>query len=606
MEVGLVSLRRRAVLLGACVVVFIGAALSADARFIPPVSYGSDGTVKVNGRTAFRFHVSNAGLTRAARARLTADRLKPLAAGGWRLITVKRVGSKRAQLCAGDHLICIATRADARASRTSALALARTWAGSLRQLFSLPPITVSPAEITVPENETRLAVVGGVAPGPIDTTASNPKVATSEVHPTRRAVIVHGRSVGRCVVQVSCQGCCATLVVNVKRYAGKLTGTRLVEVTGNPAPARLIEQAAEQAAREAVVLEPGAAATFGRPRLSAASLSSGASTRALVPVKITGWNLIPADLLAPVEVRHRVVAHVPPAGLFYSNDPERITRYGTLFTGKLGGDAKQRLLFHHQNVSGKRVRFVVELLNAGSSPAEVQVVSGVATPIVDTVVVGYHAGMNFMRDYLWDIGRIYRIPPSSKLVVYAADLGHLRTVSGIIDLRQLSGEDLYLRVAADVPARGQLLVGETASIRSDHIPTSLSDHVYTSPTKRLDVNYVVGEQWAFVRLGKYAIAGASDGRQLNGNYGVIYQIKVHLENPTSDRRNVQIVFEPTAGPAGGIFVVGGRIIGVKVVVPPKEFQIASVSLAPGESKDLSIMTMPLAGSAYPAMIVVRA
>ena len=46
--------------------------------------------------------------------------------------------------------------------------------------------------------------------------------------------------------------------------------------------------------------------------------------------------------------------------LFYSNDPERVTGYGTVFLGKLGTDRPARFLYHHQNGMGKRF-----LLNVG-------------------------------------------------------------------------------------------------------------------------------------------------------------------------------------------------------------------------------------------------
>jgi len=601
-------LSRRAVLFGACAVLVVGTTLSAAAQYVPPVGYRADrkdGLVTVNGRVAVRFHVANAGLSPVERARLTARRLKPLARGGWKLIGVKPVGRKRAQLRAGDELICRVSALDARANRMSALAVARSWAGRLRWLFAQPPISVKPDEITVPENETRTVAVGGVAPGPLSTAGDNAAVATSEVHPTKRAIVIRGKSVGRCTVRATCRGYNAWLVVNVRRYAGKVVGAAYAEVTGAPAPRRLIEKAASVQAARIVALEPGAVASFGQPRVSVASLSQGERTRALIPVTVRGENLIPISMLAPVEVRHRSVAYAPTASLFYSNNPERITHFGTLFTSKLEAGDRHRLLYHHQNAAGRRVRFVVELVNLGASPAQVQTVSGVAPPSLDTVIVGYQAGMSFIKDYLGDIGQVRRMPPKSKLAVYAEDLGQMMTASGIVDLRLLSGEDVYLRVAAEPPSRRALYEGQVAPVSDGETPTDLSPDVFAAPTRNLEAWYTVGDQWAFIRIGGLAVNATTDGHALDGNYGVIYHIKVHMKNPASEARDVRILFEPTAGPAAGVFVVGGRVTGVRIVVPPNEFEITSVRLAPGESKDISLMTLPLAGSAYPAMIVVR-
>lgn len=597
----------RASLYSVCAVLVMIISLPAIAQWTPSVDYaqdGSDAIVRVNSRVAVRFKVENGGLTTLRRAEITAGRLKPLASGGWKTLSAKTVGSNRAQVMAGDQLICIATEGDAKANNSSALALAQSWAKQLRWLFSLPPVSVTPVEITVPENETRTAIVGGAAQGPIVVTDSDPNVAASTVDPAKRAVVILGKSIGRSTVSVSCQGCRASLVVNVRRYAARLIRTETAEVTGNPAPDWLLSGTAAGAAPGAVALEPGATALYGEPRV-AATLARGENTRVLVPVKASGQGLISVNLLAPVEITNRLLSHLPPNNIFYSNNPERVTRYGVLFTGKIGVGERKRLLYHHQNMLGKRARFSVELINAGMSSASVQSVSGISRPLIDTVVVGYLAGRDFLRDYLNDVGRIYVIPPRSRMIVYAENLEKIETASGIMDLRQLSGGVVYVRVKADPPAAGQPAAGNVTGVNDAYVPTELSQDVFSAPTKQVEANYVVGDRWAFIRIGKDAIRDDSQARELYGNYGVIYRINVHVENPTAEERTVRMIFEPTAGPAGAIFVLGGKIIGVKIVVPPNEFEIGSVRLGPGQSKDLTLLTMPISGSAYPATLVVR-
>lgn len=605
----MVQILRRAALLGVCAVLVIGAGLPALSQYVPRVghtSQGRDGIVTVNGRVAIRFESPNAGRSPAGRAVIAARRLKPLAEGGWRSLGVKRVGRRRAQVVAGDRLICIVSAADAKKNHTTSRSLAGMWVHRLRALFSMPGLTVVPAQIIVPENETRSADIGGAAIGPLAAKDSNPSVATSEPHPTKREIVVRGKSVGRSVVNVTCQGCRTELVVNVKRYAGKLVKPEAVEVTGNPiAPSWIIEDAAAENASRSVVLEPGATCEYGRPRVMVDSIRRGELARVFVPAKVRGEGLIPTELLAPVDVVNRPVGYKTTNYLFYSNDPERIGRYGTLFTGKLALDERQRLLYHHQNVMGKRARFLIELINSGTLPASVQTVGGIAPPLSDTVVVGYFAGLRFLRSYLGDVGRVYRIPPKSKLVVYSEILGHMRTASGIIDIRQLSGEDVYLRIAAEPPGPGQLSDGGLASTGAGDVPANLSNQVFPVPAKQLSAKYIVGGPWAFIRIGKYAIPDQTTSLRLDGNYGVVYNIKIRVENPAGEAHLARVLFEPTAGPASGLFVLDGKIIGVKIINPPNEFEITDVRIAPGESKEISIVTIPLSGSAYPATIVVR-
>jgi hypothetical protein len=92
---------------------------------------------------------------------------------------------------------------------------------------------------------------------------------------------------------------------------------------------------------------------------------------------------------------------------------------------------------------------------------------------------------------------------------------------------------------------------------------------------------------------------------LSGNYGVIYDIKIRAENPTSAVRTIQLLFEPAAGPASGLFIVDGKLVGVRTVSPPDEVPIFAFRLGPGQVKDISLRTMPLGGSFYPATIIVR-
>lgn len=602
-------LLHRAALLSVSAVLVLAVVLPASADFVPRVGYSADGTgavVIINDRSAVRFRVPNAGYAPVERAQITASRLKPLAAGGWKLISVKPLGKRRAQVVAGDKVICIATKADSKATGMSAMALANTWARSMKSLFAIPAVTVTPREITVPEGESRTVCVGGASLGQLTSMCADSKTASADVHPTKRAIVVSGKHVGRCPVDVVSEGCKVTVIVNVKRYAARVGTPEIVEVTGNPAPNSLLELVSLEKAPKSIAFEPGGGAKrYGRPKMPNSVLGQGESMRVMVPVQVDGDGLIPTELLAPVDIVNRPVAYRPTAGLFYSNNPERVTGYGTLFTGKLAFDQRQRLFYHHQNMTGRRAIIQIDLINAGDTVAQVQAISGHSSPRVDPVLSGYFAGLDFMRDYLNGVGRIYRIQPHSKLVLYAEDLGQVETASGIVDLRELSGGDVYLKVSANPPTYGQAGSGDSAAIGIADVPGNLSTQVYAAPAKQISASYRVGDRWEFIRIGKYAIRSTTDDTVLDGNYGVIYNINIHVENPTADPSTVRVIFQPTAGPASGIFVTGGHIISVKVVNPPNEFTITSVRLAPGESRDISISTIPLGGSAYPATIVVR-
>jgi hypothetical protein len=133
----------------------------------------------------------------------------------------------------------------------------------------------------------------------------------------------------------------------------------------------------------------------------------------------------------------------------------------------------------------------------------------------------------------------------------------------------------------------------------------LSGHIYPSPAKTLAAEYVVGQRFAFIPIGKHAIDSDNAQKKLEGNYGVIYDINVRIENPTPTTRKVSVVFEPNAGLAAGVFIIDGEFISAKYAQPPSEIPLISYRLGPGEVRKVHIMTLPVAGSNYPANLVVR-
>ncbi len=134
---------------------------------------------------------------------------------------------------------------------------------------------------------------------------------------------------------------------------------------------------------------------------------------------------------------------------------------------------------------------------------------------------------------------------------------------------------------------------------------ALSDHIYPEPVKDLAVTYTAGKAWVFLRIGKHHLKHASQDMQLYGNYGVTYNIEATLENPGAEPLAAELAFEATAGPASGVFVVDGQVVPVRYLKPPAEVTIRKVIVPPGRSRAVSIRTIPLSGSAYPATLIIR-
>ena len=100
---------------------------------------------------------------------------------------------------------------------------------------------------------------------------------------------------------------------------------------------------------------------------------------------------------------------------------------------------------------GKRAHFLIELINP-EAPASFRVFKGVARPMVDTVEVGHEAGAEFVRHFLHDSGVIENLPPHSGLVL-VSDMLDQETASGIMQIDQTSGKNVWIRIIALQPGQ---------------------------------------------------------------------------------------------------------------------------------------------------------
>lgn len=590
------------------VLMLITLVLPNQAAFRPRVDLdltGGVGTVVINGQPAVRFQSGNGDLTPAQRAQITADRIRNLVAQGVNPNTIFAKGdANQGRVYAGETMICIATSADAKANSSAPLTLATSWASKIKNLLLMPPVVLSTKNLMVPVAENRRVDVGGAATGPIVVRVGSPAIASVTQGTDGRYLQVTGISVGDTVVEINVDGEPAAFRVSVRKYAGSVPGSLTARVTGNPCPSSLLKYAAKQVINQGIRCEQGAKWEVEDIDCPSGGLSAGKSCKVGVSVKITGDNYIPFSAKANVEVYNSNLPQDKLDELFYSNDPEMLKKYQTLFAGKLDVGKTTRILYHHQNMMGKKAHLIVELINPNPTPATFRIFGGMSYPHIDTVLVGYIATLDFLKEQTNNVSVIETVPPQSRLVLVSDIMEHTQTSSGIIQIRQMEGSNSYVRITNAEPYVDNVFKG-TIAAASSALMLQMTEQVYPQPTKMIETDYMVGGRWAFVPIGKHAVEDTSAQKKLYGNYGVTYNIKVKLENPTAENKKINVLFDPTAGLAGGVFIIDGKFVSTKYAKPPAEFPLASYDLAPGETRTVQIMTIPLAGSNYPANLVVR-
>lgn len=598
-----------------CVIVLALFSGPTYAKYTPKVGARTENDnsayLMVNGRDAAHLLTSNADLTPTQRAAKAAERLADLVQKGLDPATIEtKLVGKNVRILVGETLIMVATPLEARAHKTTVDDLAHTWAVNLKSFLTMPPLSVSPKSLTVPCGETRTVTVETFLSDQIQMAISDPKVVSVDLQKKPGSMVVSGLATGDATITLKCQEYSVSVAVSVMKYAATISsdGKKAI-VTGTSCPASLAASAARDIAIQSVILEPGARINSVSVPSSVRSIPGGLTVQVPVQVEAMGSGYIPIRFSVPVQVENRSLPQVPTTWIMYSNNPERLERYQTLFTGRLQSNQEAtRLLYHHQNEMGRKIGFAIDVVNASPSPASLHVVEGVADPMLDTVIVGYAAGKEFMQNLRTGVGRVYEVPAGTRQVIVSQALGSSLTASGIMELRQLSGDPLLLRVTAEPEDVRVAQDSHETPVQADGIDPqkiALSEHIYPKPIQNVDVTYTAGKQWVFFRLGKDGLRHATQDLQLYGNYGVTYDIKATLDNPLQEPLVAEVAFEATAGPASGIFYLDDSPVRIRYLVPPSEVSLGRITVPAGKSKVVLIRTIPLSGSAYPATLIIR-
>lgn len=588
------------------------------------------GTLIVNRRPALTFVASGKAGSRSERAEVAAQRLEDKVAEGVTAsgIHARRLGKIWSVMAGGTSLLTL-TRADARASHTKLPIMASRWTAGLRAALSAPPITLSSKQIVIPLGETRVLKVGGWAAG-----AFSSAVSQRDDHPAVRAdrrdnghrLLIRGENTGRAVVRIaSAEDAEAKCLVVVKKWAGRVPTDLTAEVTGSPsAPPDLIVAAAQAALRR-VRCEPGTYITALKPPHTRRSTHTGDSQTVTAPIAIQGSDYLTVRGVARIRVFNRSVSAVPAARLLYSNSPEHIKAYQSLYSAALTGATPTRIMFHHDNQLPAPVTLAVTVTNPTDKDLRLHIVPGFVSPGSDPATVGYRTGQMFLRNWMKTRGEIVSLPAHSTLPLLLQKLPRNRTASGIAQIALLDapeGVEALLRVAS-LPL-GQTGFAASAQNRLDpwrftntrpadsvEIAESagvLKRHTSYDAGRTLEASYTVGQRWTFVPLGHPGVyrSSASNGDKSNtGDYGVLYSIKVTIQNPLGTSQKVDVAFGPGGGPAMAVFDVGGRYVAVNQMRPPEQRSLASLTLRPHETRVVNIQTVPLGGSTYPANVIVR-
>ena len=587
----------------------------------------------VNDLPVATLRISSGGLTPAQRAQTIKVRLEGLVAAGLKPseVAAVSVGVQGWEVQGrGERIILVSPREGATQGQ-SARRLATLWTQTLKQRLGEPPLTLATREILLPVGTTRTLAVGGAARTEDITLAGGDSlVSPASYDAGRRRIVLRGARAGESRLLVQANGAAVPVTVSVRRYAAQVQPQVTVRVTGRPfAPADLVQTAVYLGLKHALSAADGAQVRLLQTPRPVGSLRPGGSVTRRLALRVAGPDLLPVTASTLVTVVNQPLAPARAEAMFYSNNPEQVKESRTLFTGPLSLFRSVRLDYHHQNEAGRPLIFHADLVNGSAQAVSVHVLSGVAKPEVDTVGIGRRAGVAFLQALDTGTGVVVEVPAHARVPLLVQKFAPLLTVSGIVQMQQISGPDhaLSLSVVADEDRQAltssaahlAVIVGETdgedarlvsapAAPLATGAARETSPFVFGAPLVSLSGDYSVGGQWTHLRLGHgESLRNAAGTQRLWGNYGVSYFVVARLSNPTDRPRTVGVFFAPEAGLAAGVFQVSGEpLMQFDAMPPPEEKELTRVRLGPGETRTLRIRTILLNGSAYPASLIIHA
>ena len=466
-----------------------------------------------------------------------------------------------------------------------------------------PPIEVSPAAPALEPGRVVTARVNSAA-GDIVATVADPAVAAVSVDQLARTISITGLTVGVTVITVAdARGITRDVPVRVAYVAGTVAERIALHLTGDPASAGFLREAAIRAAGAAATLRPGARAT-AVPESVTTRNDLGIDDHAAVdvPLQLSGDAYLNSGGTTHVELFNDALPRLAPSRLLVSDYPERLTADGVLFSATIDRTRPQRFLYYHYNPGTEPARrILVKATNASLLPAVVHLIAGLAGPGANEMEVGHIATKSFLVRLRRNEGTIVTIPPNATVNLVNHDLPPNAVVNGILQLHEISGDPLTIAVVAQHADAPLDQSPDTATLLSGGAPHARG--VYPVPEFFSDYTYSVEAPALEIPLGQLPLPNLRQGDALAGDYGVEQSMRVVIVNSGRSAQPVALYANPRGGDATGTFIIDNTLVQAHRLGAFTRYKLWQETIAPGTYRTLQITTMPEGGSSYPLRLI---
>jgi hypothetical protein len=467
-------------------------------------------------------------------------------------------------------------------------------------------LTLSETTVDLNPAQQRIISING-ATAPMTATAEHKLVSVTVDSSATSVTVTATQATGADVIHlVDANGASADIAVRVAFNAGTIVPQATLKVTGNPVDSSWLAERIEAFVTGLTQSLPGTQVQIGQVPVPVSVPSPGAQNQVSIPVQISSANgeYFDQSGTTVVTVANVVANAFVPSLLFYDDDPERITSDGVLYRGTVTAELPVRLYYYHDDSSDPR-QLTIVLSSDAQVPTSVQLIDALAGPNIDVMTVGDALTRNFLLTKEQGEGVIADLSQDVPYLVRDVALAGDQLVAGTIDLRVLSGGPVTVSVVAASPGidprsllDGPLLPGDGHHRTGVFRLTGFGNDAvtYTVGTSG-DAKIVIGDREPTPPSTDPDATGHD-----YGDYGVLHDLEVTFDNPTSAASIAYFYFRPLAGPARASFLVDGAPVELGCMREPVPYEIAAFTLPAGVTSRAQLQTMTDGGSFYPVEI----
>ena len=171
----------------------------------------------------------------------------------------------------------------------------------------------------------------------------------------------------------------------------------------------------------------------------------------------------------------------------------------------------------------------------------------------------------------------------------------------LLQLRVLDGGSVHLTLFAQNQSDDP-----NAPLRRTALLSGTANHargIYRIPEFHYATQWDVTGPYLELPIGQIPLPNTLKGQALSGDYGVLEDFTVNIQNPLATPQSIAIYENPRGGHATASYLIDGVLVQSHQVPPFSRYKVRQYEIPARGFVRVTIVTMPEGGSSYPLRLI---